>query len=382
MIRKTYKYRLYPTKAQEASMQRTLEACRWVYNKTLEVRKTAWEEKQENISRCDTIKMLPSWKIEQPFLNDAYSQCLQEACIRVDLAFKAFFRRVKAGQKPGYPRFKGTDRYDSFTYPQNGFELLETQLELSKIGLVKIRKHRDIGGQIKTLTIHRTATEKWYACFSCEVEKSPLSKTEAAVGIDVGLESFATLSTGEKIENPRFFKKSEKKLVKAQRKLSKQERGSPERKKAKKVVAHTYERIANQRRDFAHKLSRSIVNNYQVIVFEKLDIQKMQENGFKPIRKGINDVAWNQFVQFTQYKAEEAGREFVQVDPRNTSKMCSRCGQLVEKKLSERTHNCPYCGLVIDRDENAAINILRLGIQSLELSPESLQIDAGVSTFA
>lgn len=368
MHKRTFKYRLYPTKAQQTAMQKSLDACRWVYNKTLEVRKIAWEERQEGISRYDTIKMIPQWKQANHSLMDAHSQSLQEACTRVDLAFQAFFRRVKAGETPGYPRFKGFDRYDSFTYPQSGFRLLEKQLELSKIGLIKIRKHREIEGEIKTLTIRRTATGKWYACFSCEVEPKLLPKTESVIGIDVGLNSFATLSNGEKIENPRFFKKSEKCLAKAQRKLSKQKIGNPERKKAKKVVAHIYENIANQRRDFAHKAARNIVNNYQVIAFEKLDIKQMRENGFKGIRKSIGDVAWNQFVQFTQYKAEDAGREFVQVNPRNTTKMCSRCGQLVEKKLSTRVHVCPHCGLIIDRDENAAINILRLGIQSLGLA--------------
>jgi putative transposase len=204
-------------------MQKSLDACRWVYNKALEVRKNAWEERQESISRYETIKMIPQWKQENNNLADAYSQSLQEACTRVDLAFQAFFRRVKSGvEKPGYPRFKSFDRYDSFTYPQSGFRLLEKQLELSKIGLVKVRKHRDIEGEIKTLTIHRTATGKWYACFVCEVEPKPLPKTEAVIGIDVGLASFATFSNGEKIENPRFFRQGGKELAKAQRKLSKQ----------------------------------------------------------------------------------------------------------------------------------------------------------------
>ena len=351
--------------------QKSLDACRWVYNKALETRETAWEERQENVSRYDTIKMIPQWKQDNPNLTNAYSQSLQEACIRVDLAFRAFFRRCKNKENPGYPRFKSLDRYDSFTYPQSGFRLLKKQLELSKIGFVKIRKHREVEGEIKTLTIRRTATGKWYACFSCDIEPKPLPGVTPIVGIDVGLESFATLSNGEKIENPRFFRKSEKTLAKAQRKLSEQKKGSPERKKAKKIVAHVHEKIANKRRDFAHKLSRELVNNYQVIAFEKLDIKQMQENGFKGIRKSIGDIAWDQFVQFTQYKAAEAGREFVQVDPRNTSKMCSRCGQLVEKKLSTRVHICPYCGLALDRDHNAAINILARGLSCLDLVLES-----------
>ena len=368
MYKRTYKYRLYPTKAQQTAMQKSLDACRWVYNKTLEVRKTAWEERQENVGRYDTIKMLPKWKVDNPSLTDAYSQSLQDVCTRVELAFQAFFRRCKnSKEKPGYPRFKGFDRYDSFTYPQSGFRLLKKQLKLAKIGLVRIRKHREIDGEIRILTIHRTATGKWYACFSCEVEPKPLPKVEAVVGIDVGLESFATFSNGEKIENPRFFKKSEETLAKAQRKLSKQEKGTQGRKKAKRAVAHVHEKTANKRKDFAHKASRDIVNNYQVIALEKLNIKQMRENGFKGIRKSIGDVAWNQFVQFTRYKAEDADREFVQVNPRNTSKRCSRCGQLVEKKLSDRVHRCS-CGLVLDRDHNAAINILALGMQSLGLT--------------
>ncbi len=348
-------------------MMDTLDACRWVYNKTLEVRKNAWEERKESLSRYDTSNLLTQWKTENPKLSDVYSQCLQNVTLRVDLAFRAFFQRVRAGDKPGYPRFRGFDRYDSFTYPQKGFTLLDTQIKISKIGLVKIRKHRDIEGTIKTLTIRRTATGKWYACFSCEVETKPLPEVNAIVGIDVGLESFATFSTGEKIDNPRFFRTSEAKLTKVQRRLSKAENGSPDRTKQRKKVAHVHEHIANRRKDFAHKLSRRLVNEYQIIALEKLDIKQMQENGFKGIRKSIGDVAWNQFVQFILYKAEEAGRVMVQVNPRNTSKRCSRCGQLVEKKLSDRVHSCPVCGLVLDRDHNAAINILALGMQSLSL---------------
>lgn len=366
MHKRTFKYRLYPTKAQQTAMQKSLDACRWVYNKALETRKIAWEERQESVSRYDTIKMIPQWNQDNPGLINAYSQSLQEVCTRVDLAFQAFFRRCKSDETPGYPRFKGFDRYDSFTYPQSGFTLFEKQLKLSKIGFVKIRKHRNIEGIIRTLTICRTATGKWYACFSCEVESKPLPEVDAIIGIDVGLESFATFSTGEKIENPRFFRKSESKLAKAQRRMSKAEKGSLDRIKQREKVAHIHEHIRNRRKDFAHKQSRNIVNEYQVIALEKLNIKQMRENGFKGIRKSIGDVAWNQFVQFTLYKAEEAGRVVIQVDPRNTSKRCSRCGQLVKKKLSDRVHSCS-CGLAIDRDHNASINILALGMQSLGL---------------
>ena len=374
-MNKAYKFRLYPTVKQQKALQCSLNACRFVYNKTLEARKQAWEEQKQSLSLYVTSNLIPQWKEENLNLNNAHSQCLQNAQLRVDLALKAFFRRVKVGEKPGYPRFRGFDRYDSFTFPQSGFALVNNKLRLSKIGSVKIRKHRNIEGDIKTLTVRRISTGKWYACFSCEIEANPLPVVDAIVGIDVGLESFATLSTGEKIKNPRFFGVGEKKLTKAQQKLSKQEKGTSKRKKAKKAVAYLHERIANKRQDFAHKASRDLVNKYQVIAFEKLDIKQMRENGFKGIRKSIGDVAWNQFIQFTAYKAEYAGRTVVYVDPRNTSKMCSRCGQLVEKKLSDRVHVCS-CGLVLDRDHNASINILALGMQGLGKGLQSLTLEA------
>ena len=379
MLKKTFKYRLYPTVKQKKSLQISLDACRWVYNKTLEVRKKTWEEEKKSLSLYDTNSLLVQWKKDKSDLANAFSQCLQNAQLKVDLAFKAFFRRVKVGENPGYPRFRGVDRYDSFTFPQSGFSLMDNRLKLSKVGSVKIRKHRNIEGIIKTLTIRRTATGKWYACFSCIIEANPLPKIDTVVGIDVGLESFATLSTGEKIPNPRFFKTNEKKLVKAQRKLSKAEKGTPERKKVKKVIAYIHERIINKRSDFAHKLSLNLTRRFQVIAFEKLNIKDMMGNHTKifghKLNKSIGDVAWSQFMQFTAYKAECAGRHVVFVNPRNTSKICSRCGRIVEKTLADRVHSCS-CGLVLDRDKNAAINILALGMKSLGKGPQSLALEA------
>lgn len=372
-MRKTYRYRLHPTAKQKKALQLSLDACRWAYNKTLETRKQAWEERKESLFRYDTSNLLTEWKKENLALNNAHSQCLQNVTMRVDLAFRAFFRRIKAGETPGYPRFRGFDRYDSFTFPQSGFNLLEDKLKISKIGAVKIVKHRDIEGTIKTLTIRRT-NDKWYACFSCEVKPKLLPVTDKVVGIDVGLASFATFSTGEKIDNPRFFKTDEKKLAKAQRRLSKADKGTPDRKKQRKKVSCIHEKIANKRIDFAHKLSRKIVNKYQVIALEKLNVKDMMSNQTKifghKLNKSFGDVAWSQFMQFTTYKAAEAGRQVVFVNPRNTSKMCSRCGQLVEKTLADRVHTCS-CGLVLDRDENAAINILSSGLRGLGLAPGS-----------
>jgi len=359
---KAYRYRIYPTKSQVTLLEQTLEICRWVYNDTLALRKDAWEQEQRSISLFETNKILTGWKREHPELKRVHSQVLQNVQVRVDLAFKAFFRRRKTGEKPGYPRFKGKDRYDSFTYPQYGFGLDEDRLHLSKIGDVKIVLHCQIEGTIKTLTVRRSSTGKWYACFSAEYDPTPAPQKDTVVGIDVGLESFATLSNGEKIENPRFFRTDEKALAKAQRKLSKLEKGTPERKKARKIVAHVHERIANRRLNFAHQTSRQVVDRFGTIVFEDLNITNMQKNHH--LAKSIADVAWNMFITITGSKAEDAGSRVILVNPRNTSQMCSRCGMIVAKTLSDRVHSCPHCGLVMDRDENAAINIMRLGLQS------------------
>jgi putative transposase len=346
-------------------MERTLDLCRWVYNQTLAYRKNAWEQDNKSVSKFDTYNKLPAWKVEKPELAEVHSQVLQNVQERVDLAFKAFFRRVKLGEKPGYPRFKGRGWYDSFTFPQSGFKLVSGKLRLSKIGDIKIKLHRPIEGKIKRLTIRRTSTGKWFACFSVEIDDPPKPpwKDGSMVGIDVGLESFATLSNGEKIDNPRFFRSEEKALAKAQKRLSKCEKGTPERRKALKVVQRIHERIANRRYDFAHQISNQLVSKYGLIAFEDLSITNMLKN--HNLAKSISDAAWRMLVTITSYKAESAGSIVVLVDPRNTSQLCSRCGLKVNKSLSDRVHECPQCGLVMDRDENAAINILRLGLQSL-----------------
>ena len=189
-----------------------------------------------------------------------------------------------------------------------------------------------------------------------------------AVGVDVGLEKFATLSTGETIDNPRFFRRVEKDLARAQRRLSEQPKGTPERARRRKIVARIHERIANRRKNFAHQESRKLVNRFGLIVFEDLSITRMIKNHC--LAKSIADAAWNQLATYTRYKAEDAGRAYIEIDPRGTSQRCSRCGAVVKKSLSIRVHQCPHCGLEIDRDLNAAYNILRLGLQSQGLRPQ------------
>ena len=369
---KTFRYRVYPTKAQETLLKRIFEECCWVYNQTLAYRRDAWQERREAVYYYGTTKLLPQWKQERPSLNIVYSQVLQDTQHRVDKAFKGFFRRIKnSEQKVGYPRFKGDGRYRSITYPQFGFGITDNgKLHLAKIGDVKIKFHRPIEGKIKQVTIRRYPTDKWFACFSVEVGPEPLLETGKYVGVDLGLTTLAVLSNGKNIDNPRFFRKEERELAKAQQRLSETEKGTPEYAGRRKVVARIYERISNKRTDFSHKLSRQLVNEYDVICLEDLSIKTMIKNHC--LAKSISDAAWRQLINHTMQKAESAVRRVVLVDPRYTSQICSRCGCLVEKKLSDRVHSCFRCGLIIDRDQNAAINILGLGLQSLGIVPKSL----------
>jgi putative transposase len=364
---KVFRYRLKPTKAQIAKLNEQLELCRWVYNETLAMRKNAFEQEERSVSYFESKRMLPFWKESKPELSTVHSQVLQDVVLRVNLAFRAFFRRVQSGEDPGYPRFKGKNRYDSISYPQSGFSIDGNKLWLSKIGEVKFWMHRPIEGFVKRLTIRRSATKKWYVSFLVEESVNHiLEPSERVIGIDMGITNFAVLSNGEFIENPRFLLTDEERLKAVQSKRDKLPKGSPERRKASKAVGHLYERVANRRENFAQQLSRKIVNTYGIICFEDLNITKMVKN--HNLAKNILDVAWNKSVQYTIYKAVEAGRKVVLVNPANTSQMCSGCGQIVKKDLSDRVHDCPYCGLTLDRDLNAAKNILRLGLQSVPIN--------------
>ncbi|MCX6690536.1 MAG: transposase [Methanoregula sp.] len=366
LMLKAYQYRLYPTKAQTTVLNRSFDLCRKVYNNTLALRRDSWDYDQKSVSLFETNKELTGWKQDHPELSSVYSQVLQNVQVRVDLAFKAFFQRVKkGGDKAGYPRFKSFGRYDSITYPQLGFSLdVQNQIVFaSKIGKIRAVIHRPVEGEIKTMTIRRSCGGKWYVSFAAECEPEIRQHTgEEVTGIDLGLTSFATLSNGEKIENPRFFRSEEQALAKVQRRLSKEEKGTPERARRKLIVAKVHDRIANKRKNFIHQESRKLVNRFKLIAFEDLKIKNMQQNSH--LSKSIADVSWGMMVQATKNKAEEAGSRFVLVNPNNTTQLCSRCNQIVRKELSDRVHCCPFCGLTMDRDQNAAINIMRLGLQS------------------
>ena len=362
-MRKTFQYRLYPTKAQKRKLAQALEECRWLYNHTLAFRKEAWEEYSVSVSLFDTQKRLPIWKQEHPQLLSIHSQVLQNVCVRVDLAFKAFFRRVKAGENPGYPRFKGYGQYNSFTYPQSGFNLKDDKLRLAKIGMIKIKLHRSIIGKIKTLTIRHTASNEWYISFSCECEPEPLPANADAIGLDVGLTSFATLSTGKKIDNPRFFRTDEHDLARAQHKFSKVMNDTFDYSKCKHIIAQIHKRIANRRKDFAHQWSRRLVNQFGVICVEDLAVNHMVHNHC--LAKSIGDTAWSQFFIYLSYKAEWAGRKVIPVNPAYTSQTCSSCGHRQKLTLDIREYRCPCCEIILCRDYNAALNILALGLQRI-----------------
>jgi putative transposase len=374
-MRKMFQYRIFPTKKQEKLLNETLQECRWLYNHLLEMRQTAYEQEGKSLSCYQQQATYPILKQERPSLNTVHSQVLQNVAVRIDLALKAFFRRCKAGEKPGFPRFRGADRYDSFTYPQSGFKIDDQgKLYGSAIGHIKIVLHRPMRGKIKTLTIQRSSTGKWYASFSCECEPERLPETASQVGIDVGLKTFATLSNGEEIANPRFIRSEEKALGKVQRKHSKLAKGTPQRRKHRKAVARVHERIKFRRENFTHQESRQIVDRFGVIAVEDLHVNRMVHTHC--LAKSIHDASWSEFLSKLSSKAEEAGRDYIAVNPAYTSQDCSMCGHRQYMPLDKRTYHCPCCLLSIDRDLNAARNILRVGLHS-RVIPEAPGLSHG-----
>lgn len=366
MATKAFKYRIYPTKSQETKLLKQLDKCRWLYNHFLEQRKTSWEEKQKLLSMYDQMNILPNLKKKMPELKNVHSQVLQNVATRIDLAFKAFFRRLKKNEKPGYPRFQGISRYNSMTYPQYGVGVKVNNagnLQLSKVGEVNMIYHRLIEGKPKTVTIRKSSTNKWYVTIACQFEPILLPLNNNEVGIDVGLTHFAFLSTNEKIENPRFFRTEEKELSKAQRKLSKTEKDTKKYKNRKRVVARIHERIKFRRHNFIHQHSRKIIDEYSLIAVEDLNINQMIHNHC--LAKSISDASWLMFSDALSCKAEWADRKFIKINPAYTSQDCSRCHHRQKIELNQRVYSCPCCKLEIDRDLNASLNILALGRQCL-----------------
>jgi len=378
MHRRTFRYRLYPSKTQMRVLEEQLETCRGLHNWLLLYAKDYHKDTGKTVSYLTMQNLLPRLKADRPELLKVHSQVLQNIARRIRLGYDNFFARRKVGLKAGLPRFRKYGRYKSVTYPQSGFRVEGNRLLLSKIVAIRIRQHRELPEKIKTLTVKRMPSGRWYACFSCMVDAQLREKPLEDVGIDVGLHSYAVLSDGARIENPRLYRNEEKRLGLLQRGMSRKERGSRNWVKAKTRVARLHEKIGNRRTDFLHKASREITDAYETVYFEALKIGNMIRNHC--LAKSISDAGWGRFIGMIAYKEEETGGRLIQVNPRGTTQMCSRCGETVPKDLSQRTHRCPYCGLVLDRDLNAALNILARGQEIRRGPPESRPVEEGATT--
>lgn len=358
--KKAFKYRLYPTQPQLRDLDRTLMLCRRLYNAALQERRDAYRKAGKTVGFYEQKKWLPEIRADLPEYKGVHSQVLQNVIERVDLAFQGFFRRVKNGETSGYPRFKGRERYDSFTFPQAGTTGVKLQeggkrVLLHGIGSVKVKLHRPLEGKLKTATVKREG-EHWYIVFTCQVDLQPLPENQDAVGIDLGTNPhFLVTSEGEMVRAPRYFSKAQAQLATAQRSLARKKRGSHRRKQARRRVAKLHRKIANQRKNFHHKLARHLVNRYGTIVHEDLNILALSRSY---TAKGIHDAGWGQFLAILAYKAEEAGRRVVGVDPKHTSQDCPVCGHREKRPLWVREFTCPACGASLHRDVAAAINIL------------------------
>ena len=361
MVVSSYKFRLYPTENQEIRLNDTIESCRILYNYFIFESRLAYKENYK-IKFDELQRMIPAMIPK----DKVYSKVAQMVLWQFYNNQKTLSASAKRGKRIGKMRFKPKTRYNSIIYNQSGFKFLpEGKIKFSKIGKIKCIIHREIQEKIKEVIIKKEFTGNWYAIVVCENEiKSTCSLfRKKIVGIDVGINNFTYDSDGYVIKYPQFFRKSEKKIKRSQRKLSKKVKNSNNRWKHRLSLARIHQKIKNQRNDFLHKTSRYYVDNYDTIFVEELKIQNMIKN--HRLAKSISDSSWNSFFQKLEYKAERAGILFRKISPYNTSQKCSMCNKLVEKSLAQRTHRCPFCGIVIDRDYNASLNIKQKGIDSL-----------------
>jgi putative transposase len=362
MIR-AFRYPLRLNQQESAGLDEIRLACQRLYNAALEQRKDAYRKQKKSISRYDQHKDLTELReADSEGYSSISSLILRSSLNRLDEAYKAFFRRIKQGEKPGFPRFKGKDRYDSFSFSNPVIK--DNLLTIPKFGQVKLHLYRPIKGI--PLEAHIRKTYKgWETSIICDLGEAP-SKVEikTSTGIDVGINHFVTFSDGLEVENPRFYRKSEVLLAYRQQRLAyKKNKHSNSRKRAKLLVSKIHQHIKNQRLDFARKLAKEVINKYDLIAIEDLNIKGMVQN--HNLSKSVNDASWSIFAACLNFKAEYAGKTIVAVDPRGTSQICSRCGKVVKKTLANREHNCPYCGLVLGRDHNSAIEILARGLRAV-----------------
>jgi len=356
-LRKSYKYKLKPTPEQERTLELVLWRCRTLYNTALEQRITAWERRRVSVSRYQQEAELKDLRADFPEYAAIHSHVLQDVLARLDKTYQAFFRRLADGEKPGFPRFQGANRYHSFTYKEygNGARLDNSYLVLSKIGRLAVRWSRPVEGMPKTVTVSQEA-DGWYVMFSCaDVPAQPLLPTGHETGIDVGLKVFLITAEGDAVENPRHYRRGEKKLAKAQRRVSRRKKGSHRRRKAVGHLQRAHQTVQRQRQDFHHKTALHLLREHDTIYLEDLRVANMVRNPH--LAKSISDAGWAAFRTILEAKAACAGRRVVAVPPAYTTQDCSGCGTRIPKSLSMRTHVCTSCGLVLDRDENAARNI-------------------------
>ena len=349
-MRKTFKYRLYPKPRQAETLEHWLDLCRCLYNACLEQRKVALE-KHRRITKYDQMLELPELKREMPEYREVDAQALQDVVDRLDKAFQRFF----AGG--GFPKFKGRRHYSSITFKQTSWKLTDGRLHIRGCGPIKVRWSREIRGTIKTVTIRRTKSGKWYVCFSCDdVPPAVYPATNKVVGIDLGLECLVTTSDGERLGDTKYLRRKLRHLRRIQRHLARQQKGSKRRAKTVRQLARQHEKISNQRMDMHHKISTKLVREYAEIHHENLNPQFMLHN--RRLARTATDMAWGQFLTFLRTKAAAAGRKLVAKNPRGTSQECHACGRVVPKKLSDRWHKCE-CGVSLHRDHNAALVVLK-----------------------
>ncbi len=371
-MRKAFKYRLYPTRQQERALESMLDTHRHLYNRALGERKTAYETEKRTVKYAEQSAQLKAERLTNPFLAVTNFSSCQATLRRLDKAFQAFFRRVKSGavgvgdaQRPGYPRFKGYNRFDSVEFPAHGdgcrFDEGTRKVYFQHVGHVKVKLHRATEGVIKTVSFKREA-DGWHVVLSCDLGSVAVAPSvNPAVGIDLGLKAFLVTDTGEAVQPPKFYRAAQAKLRRSQRAVSRAVKGSKRRRKVVDRLRSVHQHVTNQRRDFHHKTAHQLVNRFGLIACEDLNIRGIARSR---LAKSTHDVAWGAFLNILESKAVEAGVQVIRVPPHNTTQMCSRCGCLPEvpKMLKDRVHDCVHCGYRTDRDQNAAQNILAIGV--------------------
>ena len=364
MIR-TFRYPLKATKRQLAVIDAWRLQCCDLYNAALEQRRTAWRSRRVGVTRYDQNVGLTELRAADPEWHALPVHIARSALARLDHTFAAFFRRVKAGDTPGYPRFRSKDRYDSFGIGR--VTVQQGRVRVPVLGWVRFHCYRPFTGVVRDVEIRRTA-KRWWVCVSCDVGAAPAKRVvRTTTGIDLGLTAFATLADGTAIENPRYLRAGAAVLARRQQALAKKSRGSRRRQAAKRLVGLAHAHVANQRRDFHRKVAADLCRRYDLIAHEALNVKGLAAG---MLAKSVRDAGWGQFLTTLGHKAESAGVHLVAVDPRLTTQQCADCGDIVRKGLGDRIHTCA-CGAVRGRDHNAALNIVARGRRALDLVEQS-----------